>query len=57
MFKLQKRIYRASTDGDFKLVHKLQKMMISSWYAKGLPENRIFIRKNNNHSQRGRRGQ
>lgn len=34
IFKLQKRIYRASTNGDYKLVHKLQKMMVNSWYAK-----------------------
>ncbi len=33
-FKLQKRIYRASREGDLKTVHKLQKLLISSWAAK-----------------------
>lgn len=34
VFKLQKRIYRASLNGDTKLVHKLQKLIIKSWSAK-----------------------
>ena len=41
IFKLQKRIYRASTNGDFKLVHKLQKMMVNSWYAKLLSVRKV----------------
>ena len=34
VFKLQKRIYRASLQGDKKLVRKLQHMMVSSYYVK-----------------------
>lgn len=34
LFKLQKRIYRASQRGDVKLVRRLQKMVVKSWYAK-----------------------
>ena len=33
VFKLQKRIYRASQRGDVKLVRRLQKMMVKSWFA------------------------
>lgn len=33
VFKLQKRIYRASEQGDVKLVRRLQKMMVKSWFA------------------------
>jgi len=34
VFKLQKRIYRASQRGDVKLVRRLQKMVVKSRYAK-----------------------
>lgn len=34
VFKLQKRIYQASKDGDTQQVHKLQKTLLRSWYAK-----------------------
>ena len=34
VFKLQKRIYRASQRGDVKLVRRLQKMLVQSRYAK-----------------------
>lgn len=34
VFKLQKRIYRASESGDVKTVHKLQKLLTKSWSAK-----------------------
>lgn len=34
VFKLQKRIYRASQRGDVKLVRRLQKMVVNSRYAK-----------------------
>ncbi len=34
VFKLQKRIYQASKSGDKVQVRKLQRMLISSWYAK-----------------------
>ncbi len=41
VFKLQKRIYRASLSGDKKLVHKLQKLLIKSWYAKLLAVRKV----------------
>ncbi|MGK7881496.1 MAG: group II intron reverse transcriptase/maturase [Crocosphaera sp.] len=34
VFKLQSRIYRASQRGDVKTVHRLQKLLMSSWAAK-----------------------
>lgn len=34
VFKLQKRIYRASQRGDVKTIHKLQKLLMKSWSAK-----------------------
>ncbi len=34
VLKLQKRIYRASECGDVKAVHKLQRLLTNSWYAK-----------------------
>ena len=34
IFKLQKRIYRASQGGDVKLVHKLQRLLTTSYYGK-----------------------
>jgi RNA-directed DNA polymerase len=34
VFKLQKRIYRASLRGDVKLVHRLQRLLVKSWSAK-----------------------
>ncbi|MCP2728954.1 reverse transcriptase domain-containing protein [Limnofasciculus baicalensis] len=34
VFKLQKRIYRASECGDVKAVHKLQRLLTNSWYSK-----------------------
>ena len=34
IFKLQKRIYRASQNDDIKLISQLQKTIINSWYAK-----------------------
>jgi RNA-directed DNA polymerase len=36
VFKLQKRIYRASQQGDTKTVHKLQKLLMKSWSARCL---------------------
>jgi RNA-directed DNA polymerase len=41
VFKLQKRIYRASLRGDVKAVRKLQKTMIKSWSAKCLAVRRV----------------
>lgn len=41
MFKLQKRIYQASLRGDKKLVRKLQKTMVNSWYAKLLSTRKV----------------
>ena len=34
VFKLQKRIYRASRRGDVKTVHRLQRLLMKSWAAK-----------------------
>ena len=34
IFKLQKRIYRASQRDDVKLIHKLQRLLTSSYYGK-----------------------
>ncbi|NET05969.1 MAG: group II intron reverse transcriptase/maturase [Symploca sp. SIO2B6] len=41
VFKLQKRIYRASSRGDVKAVRRLQKTMMRSWYAKCLAVRRV----------------
>jgi len=41
VFKLQKRIYRASLQGDKKLIRKLQKMMVSSYYGKLLATRKV----------------
>jgi RNA-directed DNA polymerase len=41
VFKLQKRIYRASQRGDTKAVHKLQRLLLSSWSAKCLAVRRV----------------
>jgi RNA-directed DNA polymerase len=41
VFKLQRRIYRASQRGDVKLVHKLQRLLIKSWYGRLLAVRRI----------------
>src|SRR4029450_11580141 len=40
VFKLQQRIYRASRHGDVKTVHKLQRLLMKSWYAKLLATRR-----------------
>ena len=41
VFKLQKRIYRASSRGDVKTVHKLQRLLMNSWSAKCLATRRV----------------
>jgi RNA-directed DNA polymerase len=41
VFKLQKRIYRASKRGDSKLVRQLQKVIIKSWSAKLLAVRKV----------------
>jgi RNA-directed DNA polymerase len=41
VFKLQKRIYRASQRGDTKTVHKLQRLLTSSWSARLLATRRV----------------
>jgi RNA-directed DNA polymerase len=41
VFKLQKRIYRASQSGDVAKVHKLQRLLLRSWYARLLAVRRI----------------
>ncbi len=41
IYKLQKRIYKASRRGDVKLVQRLQKLLIKSWGAKCLATRRV----------------
>jgi RNA-directed DNA polymerase len=41
VFKLQKRIYRASSRGDVKTVRRLQKTLINSWSAKMLAVRKV----------------
>ena len=41
VFKLQKRIYRASSRGDVKAVHNLQQLLMNSWSAKCLATRRV----------------
>jgi RNA-directed DNA polymerase len=41
VYKLQKRIYRASFRGDVKVVRKLQKILIRSWSARCLAVRRV----------------
>jgi RNA-directed DNA polymerase len=41
VFKLQKRIYRASQSGNVAKVHKLQRLLLRSWYARLLAVRRI----------------
>lgn len=41
VYKLQKRIYRASQRGDMKAVRRLQKILMSSWSAKALAVRRV----------------
>lgn len=41
VFKLQKRIFKSSQRGDVKLVHKLQRLILKSWYAKLIAVRRV----------------
>ncbi|TAE57921.1 MAG: group II intron reverse transcriptase/maturase [Nostocales cyanobacterium] len=41
VYKLQKRIYRASSRGDVKAVRRLQKTLMKSWYAKLISVRRV----------------
>lgn len=41
VFKLQKRIYRASQRGDTQTVHNLQRLLINAWSAKCLAVRRV----------------
>ena len=41
VFKLQKRIYQASSRGDNQSVHKLQRLLVNSWSAKCLAVRRV----------------
>ncbi|CAO5014946.1 group II intron reverse transcriptase/maturase [Microcystis aeruginosa] len=41
VFKLSKRIFKASQRGDVKLVHKLQRLLLKSWYAKLIAVRRV----------------
>ncbi len=41
VFKLQKRIYKASSRGDVKTVRRLQRLLMKSWSAKCLSVRRV----------------
>jgi RNA-directed DNA polymerase len=41
VFRLQKRMYRATQREDVRTVHKLQKLLVKSWYARLLAVRRI----------------
>ena len=41
VFRLQKRIYRATPRGEVRLARKLQKLLVKSWYARLLAVRRI----------------
>ena len=41
VFKLQKRIYKASERGDLKAIRRLQKTLMKSWYARCLSVRRV----------------
>jgi len=41
VFKLQKRIYQASSRGDVRTVRKLQRLLMKSWSAKVLAVRRV----------------
>jgi RNA-directed DNA polymerase len=41
VFRLQKRIYRATQRGDVRTVHKLQNLLVKSWYARLLAVRRV----------------
>jgi RNA-directed DNA polymerase len=41
VFRLQKRMYQATQRGDVRTVHKLQKLLVKSWYARLLAVRRI----------------
>ncbi len=41
VYKLQKRIYKASSRGDVNAVHRLQKMLMKSWSARCLAVRRV----------------
>lgn len=41
VFKLQKRIYRASRQGETAKVHRLQRLLIASWAARALAVRRV----------------
>ena len=41
IYKLQKRIYRASVRGDVKAIRRLQKTLMKSWSARALAVRRV----------------
>ena len=41
IYKLQKRIYKASSRGNVKIVRRLQKLLIKSWAAKCIAVRRV----------------
>ena len=45
VFRLQKRMYRAAQREDVRTVHKLQKLLVKSWYARLLVVSQILLRR------------
>jgi retron-type reverse transcriptase len=41
VFRLQRRIYRAARQGDWRRVHKLQRLLLRSWSARCLAVRRV----------------
>jgi RNA-directed DNA polymerase len=41
VFRLQKRMYRATQDGRVRIAQKLQKLLIKAWYARLLAVRRV----------------
>jgi RNA-directed DNA polymerase len=41
VFKLQRRIYRATQSGDVRKVHRLQRLVYSSWSARCIAVRRV----------------
>ena len=50
VFHLQKRIYQAAKRGDVRTVHKLQKLLVKSWYARLLAVRRTTQENRGKHT-------
>ena len=56
VFKLQKRIFRASQRGDIQAVRRLQKTLMRSWSGKCLAVRKVSQDNQGNENSRDRRG-